>query len=122
MAGFVGTANLIADGDGLVTVRPERIRLGAPTGDEVGATGTVDAVQYLGATTRYRVHIEDGTTLVVEVPNTTASPRVAVGDTVRARVAHRRPPAGGRHPSAPITDTINRQKPREATCEGRDTA
>ncbi len=83
VAGFVGTANLIADGDGLVTVRPERIRLGAPTGDEVGATGTVDAVQYLGATTRYRVHIEDGTILVVEEPNTTASSSVTVGDTVR---------------------------------------
>ena len=30
VAGFVGTANLLADGDGLVTVRPERIRFGAP--------------------------------------------------------------------------------------------
>ena len=28
VAGFVGTANLLADGDGLVTVRPERIRFG----------------------------------------------------------------------------------------------
>ena len=55
VAGFVGTANLLTDGDGLVTVRPERIRFGAPVGDEVGAAGTVDAVQYLGATTRYRV-------------------------------------------------------------------
>ena len=43
VAGFVGTANLLPDGDGLVTVRPERIRFGAPTGDETGATGTVDA-------------------------------------------------------------------------------
>ena len=56
VAGFVGTANLLPDGDGLVTVRPERIRFGAPTGDETGATGTVDATNYLGATTRYRVH------------------------------------------------------------------
>jgi putative spermidine/putrescine transport system ATP-binding protein len=83
VAGFVGTANLLADGDGLVTVRPERIRLGAPTGDETGTSGTVDAVQYLGATTRYRVHTGDGTALVVEEPNTTASSDVAVGDTVQ---------------------------------------
>lgn len=83
VAGFVGTANLLADGDGLVTVRPERIRLGAPTADEVGTTGTVDAVQYLGATTRYRVQTDDGTALMVEVANTTASPAVTVGDAVQ---------------------------------------
>ncbi|MEQ1788602.1 MAG: ABC transporter ATP-binding protein, partial [Acidimicrobiales bacterium] len=83
VAGFVGTANLLPDGDGLVTVRPERIRLGAPVGDEVGTAGTVDAVQYLGATTRYRVHTSDGTTLVVEAANTTAAPEAAVGDAVQ---------------------------------------
>jgi putative spermidine/putrescine transport system ATP-binding protein len=82
VAGFVGTANLVADGDGLVTVRPERIRLGAPTGGELGTTGTVDAVQYLGATTRYRVRAADGTALVVEVANTIAHPDLAVGDQV----------------------------------------
>ena len=60
VAGFVGTANLLPDGDGLVTVRPERIRFGAPADDEVGATGIVDSAQYLGATTRYRVHTADG--------------------------------------------------------------
>ena len=48
VAGFVGTANLLPDGDGLVTVRPERIRFGAPADDELGATGIVDAAQYLG--------------------------------------------------------------------------
>jgi putative spermidine/putrescine transport system ATP-binding protein len=82
VAGFVGTANLLADDGGLATVRPERIRFGAPTGDEVGATGTIDAVQYLGATTRYRVHIADGTPLVVEVANTTAGLGIAEGDAV----------------------------------------
>ena len=83
VAGFVGTANLLADGDGLVTVRPERIRLRAPLGDEVGAAGVVDAVQYLGATTRYRVQTDDGAALMVEVANTTATPQVAVGDAVQ---------------------------------------
>ena len=48
VAGFVGTANLLPDGDGLVTVRPERIRFGAPAGDEIGTTGTVEATHYLG--------------------------------------------------------------------------
>jgi putative spermidine/putrescine transport system ATP-binding protein len=83
VASFVGTANLLPDGDGLVTVRPERIRLGAPVGNEVGAAGVVDAVQYLGATTRYRVQTDDGVALVVEVANTTATPLVAVGDPVQ---------------------------------------
>ena len=83
VAGFVGTANLLPDGDGLVTVRPERIRFGAPTGDETGATGTVDATNYLGATTRYRVQLDDGSVLVVEVANTTAMAPVAVGDSVQ---------------------------------------
>jgi putative spermidine/putrescine transport system ATP-binding protein len=83
VAGFVGTANLLVDGDGLVTVRPERIRLGTPVGDEVGAAGVVDAVSYLGATTRYRVQTDDGVALTVEVANTTSSSEVAVGDAVQ---------------------------------------
>jgi putative spermidine/putrescine transport system ATP-binding protein len=82
VAGFVGTANLLSDGEGLSTVRPERIRFGQPAADEVGTAGTVDAVQYLGATTRYRVHTDDGTALVVEVANTAAEVAAAVGDVV----------------------------------------
>ena len=76
----VGT---LVDGDGLVTVRPERIRFGAPADDEHGATGIVDAVQYLGATTRYRVHTSEGTDVTVEVANTSRAPGLAVGDTVQ---------------------------------------
>jgi len=83
VAGFVGTANVVPDGDGLVTVRPERIRFGAPADDEHGATGIVDAVQYLGATTRYRVHTSEGTDVTVEVANTSRAPGLAVGDTVQ---------------------------------------
>jgi putative spermidine/putrescine transport system ATP-binding protein len=83
VAGFVGTANLLRDGDALVTVRPERIRLSAPDVNEIGTTGVVDDVQYLGATTRYRVQTAEGTALVVEVPNTESSPRAAVGDSVQ---------------------------------------
>jgi putative spermidine/putrescine transport system ATP-binding protein len=83
VAGFVGTANLVPDGEGLVTVRPERIRFGAPADDEHGATGIVDSAQYLGATTRYRVHTAEGTDVTVEVANTTTAPGIAVGDTVQ---------------------------------------
>ena len=82
VAGFVGTANLLRDGDHLTTVRPERLRFGAPTSGEVGAAGTVEAVQYLGPTTRYRVVIHDGTVLVVEVANRSVNATVGVGDAV----------------------------------------
>jgi putative spermidine/putrescine transport system ATP-binding protein len=83
VAGFVGTANLIVDDGGVATVRPERIRFGAPAKNEVGTAGKVDSVRYLGATTRYRVQIEAGETVVVEVTNTSSSPTVSVGDQVQ---------------------------------------
>jgi putative spermidine/putrescine transport system ATP-binding protein len=83
VAGFVGTANLLPDGDGLVTVRPERIRFGAPGDHEHGTTGTIEAIHYLGPTTRYRVRTADGSTVTVELANTTTAPSVATGDTVQ---------------------------------------
>ena len=73
----------LPDGDGLATVRPERIHFGAPADDEHGVTGLVDAVHYLGATTRYRVHTAEGTDVTVEVANTSHAPSIAVGDTVQ---------------------------------------
>ena len=82
VAGFVGTANLVREGDQLMSVRPERIRLGPPADGELGAAGVIEDIQYLGAVTRYRARTADGTALVVEVPNTDASPRVAAGDAV----------------------------------------
>jgi putative spermidine/putrescine transport system ATP-binding protein len=83
VAGFVGTANLLPDGDQVVTVRPERIRLGEPAEGELGTAGVVSDVQYLGASTRYRVQTEDGSTIVVDVPNTETSARAAQGDPVQ---------------------------------------
>jgi putative spermidine/putrescine transport system ATP-binding protein len=69
VAGFVGTSNLIARNGATFTVRPEKIAL-----TDVG-TGTADAtiteVQYLGADTRYRVRLDDGTELVVTQQNLT---------------------------------------------------
>ncbi len=68
VAGFVGTANLLPDGDGPGhrPTRADPLRRPQPA-TRPAPTGTIDAVQYLGATTRYRVHTDDGTTLVVEV-------------------------------------------------------
>ena len=82
VAGFVGTANLHKDGERLVSVRPERIRIGAPSGDDLSATGVIEDVQYLGAMTRYRVRTTDAAGLIVEVPNTDTSPRLTAGDAV----------------------------------------
>jgi putative spermidine/putrescine transport system ATP-binding protein len=69
VAGFVGTSNLITRDGATFTVRPEKIAL-----TDVGA-GTADAtiteVQYLGADTRYRVRLDDGTDLVVTQQNLT---------------------------------------------------
>ena len=69
VAGFVGTSNLITRDGKTFTVRPEKIAL-----TDVGA-GTADAtiteVQYLGADTRYRVRLDDGTELVVTQQNLT---------------------------------------------------
>jgi putative spermidine/putrescine transport system ATP-binding protein len=69
VAGFVGTSNLITRDGATFTVRPEKIAL-----TDVG-TGTADAtiteVQYLGADTRYRVRLDDGTDLVVTQQNLT---------------------------------------------------
>jgi len=83
VAGFVGTANLMPDEGGLVTVRPERIRIGIPTAEETGAAGTVEAVQYLGATTRLRVRTASGAALTVDVPNTASGPDLTVDDPVQ---------------------------------------
>lgn len=69
VAGFVGTSNLITRDGATFTVRPEKIAL-----TDVG-TGTTDAtiteVQYLGADTRYRVRLDDGTEIVVTQQNLT---------------------------------------------------
>jgi putative spermidine/putrescine transport system ATP-binding protein len=81
VAGFVGTSNLVSGEVALrllgetatFTVRPERIRLAEPNGtigtDEVGAVGTVRAVQYLGGSTRVRVALDAGIELVVDEQN-----------------------------------------------------
>jgi putative spermidine/putrescine transport system ATP-binding protein len=81
VAGFVGTSNLltgevaqrIIGSTGTYTIRPEKIRLAesdasvAP--DEASATGTIRSVVYLGPDTRYVVHLDAGSELVVTQQN-----------------------------------------------------
>jgi len=81
VADFVGTSNLLegaaaADilGDSApVSIRPEKIRFGAPgepAGDgEIVAHGTIRDVRYLGSDTRYRVALDAGGDLVVDSQN-----------------------------------------------------
>jgi putative spermidine/putrescine transport system ATP-binding protein len=69
------------------TIRPEKIRLDAAEtaqGDGAsGATGTIDAVQYLGAATRYTVSLDGGGQLVALEQNVDdARPRGVPGQRV----------------------------------------
>jgi len=80
VAGFVGTSNVLpaALSEQLLgvavphTVRPERIRLadGSPLRDgDIAVAATIEDVQYLGAESRVRARLDDGTVLVVSVPS-----------------------------------------------------
>ncbi len=98
VAGFVGQSNLISGeaartilgADGTFTVRPEKIRIRGPEAepepDEVGATGHVRDVVYLGPDTRYLVSLDAGPELVVTEQNLATSSMEALeaqGRTVR---------------------------------------
>jgi putative spermidine/putrescine transport system ATP-binding protein len=111
VAGFVGTSNLlrgevarqIVGRDGTFTVRPEKIRIGAPedpvADDESTATGTIRSVVYLGPDTRYVVTLDAGSELVVTVQNLDTSSMEALALQGRAvRLAWKRQhnfPVGG---------------------------
>ena len=91
VAGFVGTANLLAPGagaelmgqDATFSVRPEKVHLkpvdgpdGAPPSglqdvedDEVAALGVVREVTYAGPTSRYTVDLDAGPAFVVLAQN-----------------------------------------------------
>ena len=85
VAGFVGTSNLlrgavaeaIVGRSGTFTVRPEKIRLGAPSDpvddDETSALGTIRSVVYLGPDTRFVVALDAGSDLVVTQQNLATS-------------------------------------------------
>jgi putative spermidine/putrescine transport system ATP-binding protein len=96
VAGFVGTSNLltgraaeaIVGRRGTFTVRPEKIRLASPDdapGDgEVGASGHVREVVYVGPDTRYIVTLDAGAELVVTQQNLATSSMEALEQRGRA--------------------------------------
>jgi putative spermidine/putrescine transport system ATP-binding protein len=98
VAGFVGTSNLLTGAvalavvgrEGTFTVRPEKIHLGSPTEepgrDEIGASGRIREVVYVGPDTRYIVALDAGGELVVTQQNLATSSSEALaaqGRTVR---------------------------------------
>ena len=96
VAGFVGTSNLLTGGAattvlgkaGSFTIRPEKIRLAAPTDpvddDETAADGTILDVVYLGPDTRYIVDLEAGARLVVTQQNLATTSTEALAQEGRA--------------------------------------
>lgn len=79
VANFVGTSNVLPAElsrqllgvESPHTVRPERIRLAAElsplAAGEIGAMATIDDIQYLGAESRVRGQLADGTVLIASV-------------------------------------------------------
>jgi putative spermidine/putrescine transport system ATP-binding protein len=77
VAGFVGVSNVLTGAvaeavtgtRGIVTVRPEKVRLAAPDAevgpDECSADGVVRDVVYLGVNTRYLVQLDSGADMTV---------------------------------------------------------
>jgi putative spermidine/putrescine transport system ATP-binding protein len=96
VAAFVGTSNLLTGApardilgmDGTFTVRPEKLRIGAPddavTADEHSAPGRIKEVVYLGADTRYIVALDAGGELIVTQQNLQASSMEALAAQGRA--------------------------------------
>lgn len=91
VAGFVGTSNVLsADlskqllGKAEVhSLRPERIRIvSQAAADDVSIAGTVSDVQYLGAESRVRVDLADGSHLLANVPSD-GLVGVAIGGSIR---------------------------------------
>ncbi|MCY7301235.1 MAG: ABC transporter ATP-binding protein [Ilumatobacteraceae bacterium] len=79
VAGFVGTSNVMSAAmshelmgvAAVHSVRPERIRIvqESVADSEVSVSGTVNDVQYLGAESRVRVALTDGSHLLASVPS-----------------------------------------------------
>ncbi|WP_271411902.1 ABC transporter ATP-binding protein [Pseudomonas sp. Q1-7] len=77
VAEFVGTANVL-HGDfaqrltgspGAFSLRPEHVRFGHAASGELQVSATVHDVQYLGASSRYELNLDDGGRLAVSLPN-----------------------------------------------------
>lgn len=83
VARFIGAPpmNLIADGAAMIGIRPEMMRLGPATAGAASRSGTVAAVEYLGADTIVTVGMADGDRFAVRTPGVAG---VKVGDRVDA--------------------------------------
>jgi putative spermidine/putrescine transport system ATP-binding protein len=72
VAGFIGAANLINGQDGVIVVRPERLKLSKPGHEPSGARCWpvhVEHVVYLGPRLELRLRRPDGTLLLAEAVN-----------------------------------------------------
>ncbi|MBT8765273.1 ABC transporter ATP-binding protein [Metapseudomonas boanensis] len=77
VAEFVGTANVLhgeqaqrlTGASGSFSLRPEHVRFGNAGEGELQLGGTVHDVQYLGASSRYELILDDGGRLAVSLPN-----------------------------------------------------
>ena len=72
VAGFIGTANLIDSEEGVVVIRPERLKLCAPGHEPTGVRSwpvRVETVIYLGARLELRLRLADGTLVLAEAVN-----------------------------------------------------
>jgi putative spermidine/putrescine transport system ATP-binding protein len=121
VAGFVGTSNVLsaAFSEALMgsaqvhSVRPERIRVvQAEVADsEISVTGVVSDVQYLGADSRVRVDLPDGSNLLASVPSD-GLVGAAIGGPIRL--------AWSRFAASTVADTRSAQPGRSNTSEGGD--
>ncbi|KJK03665.1 polyamine ABC transporter ATP-binding protein [Pseudomonas sp. 21] len=77
VAEFVGTANVLRGdlGQRLLgesrpySLRPEHVRFGRAGEGELEVSGTLFDVQYMGASSRYEIELENGVRLVAALPN-----------------------------------------------------
>jgi putrescine transport system ATP-binding protein len=86
VAGFVGDVNFITapGGSGVLALRPEKVRIAhaAPEGRANGASGVVSEIGYLGATSLYKVRLDDGAVLKAAVMNGEAVSAIHINDRV----------------------------------------
>ncbi|MDN6858257.1 ABC transporter ATP-binding protein [Pseudomonas sp. CAN2814] len=93
VAEFVGTANVLRGdlaqrllGESRPhSLRPEHVRFGRAGEGELEVSGTLFDVQYMGASSRYEIELENGVRLVAALPNgEREEPRPKPGDAVTA--------------------------------------
>ena len=74
----------VSDGVGTALIRPEAVHVSTAGGESV-SNGTVVTSSFLGAISRITVELDDGTSVISQVPRTTA-PGVSPGDRVAVTI------------------------------------